>query len=42
MKKKKKKIIKKRSHRYCINRLRPRCGHKYAKYKMYLHMMMLM
>ena len=28
--------MKSRSHRYDINRLRPRHGHKYTKYKMYL------
>ena len=31
----------KRSHRYDINRLRPRHGYKYSKYKMCLSMMML-
>ena len=29
-----------RSHRYDINRPGPRHGHKYAKYKMYLSIMM--
>ena len=30
-----------RSHRYDINRFRPRHGHKCTKYKMYLSMMMI-
>ena len=30
------------SHRYDINKARPRNGHKYAKYKMCLSMMMVM
>ena len=33
--------MKNRSHRYDINRPRPRHEHKYAKYKMYLRMMMV-
>ena len=33
--------MKNRSHRYDINRHRPRHEHKYAKYKMYLSMMMV-
>ena len=31
-----------RSHKYDINRTRPRHGYKYAKYKMYLSMLMVM
>ena len=31
----------KRSHRYDINRPRPRTGHKYTKHKMYLNIMMV-
>ena len=31
-----------RSHRSDINRTTPRHGHKYAKYKMYLSMIMVM
>ena len=31
----------KRSHRYDINRARPRHKHKYTKYKMYLSMMVI-
>ena len=34
--------MKNRPHRYDINRPRPRHGHKYAKYKMYLSIMMVM
>ena len=34
--------MKKRSHRYDINRLRPRNGHKYTKYKLCLNIMMIM
>ena len=30
------------SHRYDINRTRPRHGHKYTKYKMHLSMMMVL
>ena len=33
--------IKYRSHRYDINRCRPRHGHKYTKYKMCLSIMMV-
>ena len=33
--------LKKRSHRYDINRPRSRHGHKYSKYKKCLSMMML-
>ena len=33
---------KKRSHRYDINRLKPRHGQKYTKYKMCMDMMMLL
>ena len=33
--------MKNRSHRYDINRPRPRHEHKYAKYEMYLSMMMV-
>ena len=33
--------MKKSSHKYNINRLRPRHAHKYAKYKMFQRMMML-
>ena len=33
--------IKKRSHRYDINRRRSRHGDKYSKYKKYLNIMML-
>ena len=33
--------IKKRSHRYDMNRPRPRHGHKYTKYKMCLSIMMV-
>ena len=32
--------MKNRSHRYDINRPRPRHGHKYTKYKMCLSIMM--
>ena len=31
-----------RSHKYDKNRTRPRHGYKYAKYKMYLSMLMVM
>ena len=31
-----------KSHRYDSNRLRPRHGHRYTKYKMWLSMMMLL
>ena len=31
-----------KSHRYDNNRLRPRHGHRYTKYKMWLSMMMLL
>ena len=34
--------IKNRSHRYGINRPRPRYGHKYTKYKKCLSVMMVM
>ena len=34
--------MKNRSNRYDINRNRPRHGHKYTKYKMYLSAMMVM
>ena len=34
--------MKNRSHRYDINRTRPRQGYKYTKYKMCLSMMMFM
>ena len=34
--------MKNRSHRYDINRNRPRHGHKYTKYKMCLSMRMAM
>ena len=33
--------MEKRSHRYDINGLRPRHGHKYSKYKMCLTIIML-
>ena len=33
--------MKNRSQKYDINRLRPRRGHKYTKYKMYLSIMMV-
>ena len=33
--------IKNRSHRYDINKLRPRHGHKYTKCKMCFSMMMI-
>ena len=33
--------MEKRSHRYDINGLRPRHGHKYTKYKMCLTIIML-
>ena len=33
--------IKNRSHRYDMNRPRPRHGHKYTKYKMCLNIMMV-
>ena len=33
--------MKNRSHRYGINRPRPRYGHKYTKYKMGLSIMMV-
>ena len=33
-------IMKSRSQIYDINRLRPRHGHKYTEYKMYLSIMM--
>ena len=34
-------IMKNRSHRYAINRPRPRHRHKYTKYKMYFSVMMV-
>ena len=34
--------MKNRSHRYGTNRPRPRHGHKYAKYKVCLSMMVMM
>ena len=34
--------MKNRSHRYDINRARPRLGHKYTKYKMRLSIMIVM
>ena len=34
--------IKIKSHRYDINRIRSRHGHKYSKYKVYLSMMTVM
>ena len=33
--------MKNRSYRYDMNRPRPRHGHKYTKYKMYLRIMMV-
>ena len=33
--------IKNTSHRYCINRRRPRHGHKYTKYKTSLSIMLV-
>ena len=34
--------MKNKSHRYDINRPRPKNGHKYSKYKMYPSIMMLL
>ena len=33
--------MKNRSHRYDINRVRPRHGHKYTKYKTYISIMIV-